>query len=136
MAERSVYYNPLLTISFELSPNKADNSNKLKKSKKLNSKQVFKGSEFNSLFCDLTTPSLFFDLIFVRGKLKSANSSWLNFRKYTPLLVALTKYLMQLTALNLRTYFVLCLKSEIFMGAGIFLKVSENMNLFVLNFLN
>ena len=39
------------------------------------------------LFCAQRTPSLCFDLLLVRGKLTSANSRRLNFRKYAPMLV-------------------------------------------------
>ena len=48
---------------------------------------VFKSAEFQKwpLFCAQTIPSLCFGLFFDRGKLKSANSSGLNFPKYMPL---------------------------------------------------
>ena len=51
---------------------------------------VFKGAEFKNgigrHLCRVEiTPSSWFGLISVRGKLNPANSGGLNFRKYTPL---------------------------------------------------
>ena len=47
---------------------------------------IFKGAKFyNGIHFAETTLSLAFGLIFDQRKLNLANSSWFNFRKYTPL---------------------------------------------------
>ena len=88
---RDVCYHPQLTTCCEFSPIRKI-TKKLKNLKKKfldKAKQglyigVFKGTDL-PLFCVYATLLLCYGLIFVRGKLKWANSSGLNFWKYTPL---------------------------------------------------